>query len=148
MDAAHAGADIFKPIVGRGSAYADIDADGDQDVVLTQIAGPPLLLGNDVGLDRHWLPLKLQSTEANRNAIGAWIHARVDGQDLWRQVMPTRSYLSQSELPVTIGLGTNATVDLVEVIWPGGRTQSVTPLIDQLTVVHDKTGPSLTTASN
>ncbi len=99
------GSDLLKPIVGRGSAFADIDGDGDLDVVLTQIGGPPLLLRNDQHLGHHWIRLKLVGTKSNRDAIGAWIKMRLVGRTLWRQVMPTRSYLSQSELPVTIRLG-------------------------------------------
>ena len=130
-----AGADLFKPIVGRGSAYADIDADGDLDVVLTQTWGKPLLLRNDQALEHNWIRLKLTGTKANHDAIGAWVHARVAGRDLWRQVMPTRSYLSQSELPVTIGLGTNTTVELLEVKWPDGSLQKVEPHFGHVTTV-------------
>jgi hypothetical protein len=120
-----AGADLFKPIVGRGSAYADIDGDGDPDVVLTQVGGPPLLLRNDQNLHHHWIRLKLVGTKSNRDAIGAWIMVRVGGRTLRRQVMPTRSYLSQSELPVTIGLGNTPKPDSVEILWPGGIRQKV-----------------------
>src|SRR5689334_20836370 len=100
-----AGADLFQPIVGRGAAFGDIDGDGDPDVVLTQVGGAPLLLRNDQKLGHHWVRLKLVGTKSNRDAIGAWVTAQVNGHKLSRQVMPTRGYLSQSELPVTIGLG-------------------------------------------
>src|SRR5262249_18624645 len=93
------GTDLFRPILGRGPAFAALDGDGDRDVVLTQIGGPPLLLRNDQVLNHHWLRLKLIGTHSNRDAIGAWIKVRVGSQTLSRQVMPTRSYLSQSELP-------------------------------------------------
>jgi hypothetical protein len=121
-----AGADLFKRIVGRGSAYADIDADGDLDVVLTQTGGAPLLVRNDQQLGHHWLRLKLAGRKSNRDAIGAWVHVRAGGRTISRQVMPTRSYLSQSELPVTIGLGKLGKVDHIEIVWPGGQKQEVT----------------------
>jgi len=119
------GGDIFKPIVGRGSAFADVDGDGDLDVVMTQIGGPPLLLRNDQRLNHHWLRLKLVGTKSNRDAIGAWVRVRIGSQTLARQVMPTKSYLSQSQLPVTFGLGTASRVDEVIVTWPGGSVQRV-----------------------
>src|SRR6185369_2368153 len=131
------GSDIFRPIVGRGSAFADIDGDGDLDVVMTQIGGLPLLLRNEQHLGHHWLRVKLIGTKANRDAIGAWVKVRVNGQTLSRQVMPTRSYLSQSELPVTFGLGNATTVDGMEIIWPGGATQKIDrPRIDRFTVIE------------
>ena len=123
---AKAGADLFKPIVGRGCAYADIDGDGDLDCVLTQINGPPLLLRNDQQLGHHFLRLKLAGKSANRDGIGAWVSVKAGGRVIARQAMPTRSYLSQSELPITIGLGSNAKVDEVTVTWPGGGRQAVT----------------------
>jgi hypothetical protein len=136
--AAKCSADLLTPIVGRGSAYADMDADGDLDVVLAQIGGPPLLLRNDQPRGRHWLRLKLTGTKANRDAIGAWIKVRVGGRTLSRQVMPTRSYLSQSELPVTFGLGPATQVDGVEITWPGGATQKLNaPPLNRLTVVTE-----------
>jgi len=131
------GTDIFKPIVGRGSAFADIDGDGDLDVVLTQINGPPLLLRNDQQLRHHWLRFKLVGTKCNRDAIGAWVRLRVGGRTFWRQVMPTRGYLSQSELTVTFGLGQSDHADEVTVIWPGGSKQKVdSPRLDALNVVQ------------
>jgi len=131
------GSDLFKPIVGRGLAFGDIDGDGDLDVVMTQTGGPPLLLRNDQDLHHHWIRLKLIGTKSNRDAIGSRIKVRVNGQTLSRQVMPTRSYLSQSELPVTIGLGNATKPDSVEILWPSGATQQVSPLIDRLTAVTE-----------
>jgi len=122
------GPDLFHPIVGRGSAFADIDGDGDLDVVMTQIAGPPLLLRNEQRLGHHWLRLKLVGTKSNRDAIGAWVKLRVGSQVLSRQVMPAKSYLSQSELPITFGLGPASRVDEVTIAWPGGGVQKLTGL--------------------
>lgn len=131
VDDSKAGSDLFTPIVGRGSAYADIDADGDQDVILTQTGGAPLLLRNEQNLGHAWLRLKLVGQRSNRDAIGAWVHAKVSGKSLWRQVMPTRSYLSQSELPVTIGFGKQSQIELLEVRWPDGSTQKLEPALNK-----------------
>src|SRR5688572_8154493 len=133
------GTDIFKRIVGRGSAYADIDGDGDLDAVLTQTGGAPLLLRNDQQLGHQWLRLKLVGTKSNSDAIGAWIHVRAGGRTISRQVMPTRSYLSQSELPVTIGLGKLDKVDEVEIVWPGGQKQKVVDVrLDATSVIEQQ----------
>jgi enediyne biosynthesis protein E4 len=136
VDAAKAGSELFEPIVGRGSAYADIDGDGDLDVLLTQTGGKPVLLRNDQALGNHWIRLKLVGKKFNRDAIGAWVHARVDGRDLWRQVGPTRSYLSQSELPLTIGLGKSNRPELVEIRWPDNSVQTVDAAVDRTTIVE------------
>ncbi|MFO1511819.1 MAG: ASPIC/UnbV domain-containing protein [Verrucomicrobiota bacterium] len=107
-------------------------------MVLTQVGRAPLLLRNDQNLNHHWVRLKLVGTKSNRDAIGAWIIVRVNGQTLSRQVMPTRSYLSQSELPVTIGLGDAIRPDEVEILWPSGVHQKVDHvLVDQMLVVTE-----------
>ena len=140
VDPAHAGSDLFRPLAGRGSAYADIDGDGDLDVVLTQLNGPPLVLRNDQSLGNRWIRLKLEGTRSNRDAIGAWIQVTVGGKKLARQVMPTKSYLSQSELPVTIGLGREELGE-VWVFWPNGREQRVEGVKPgQTTVVREGLG--------
>jgi hypothetical protein len=132
-----AGSDLFKPIVGRGSAYADIDGDGDLDVVLTQINGPPLLLRNEHGRGHHWARVKLNGTRTNRDAIGAWVRLHVDGRTLSQQVMPAKGYLSQSELVLTFGLGKATRVDGLEIRWPGSTQKVATVKVDTLNVISD-----------
>ena len=135
--------DLFNPIAGRGSAFADIDGDGDLDLLLTQVGGPPVLLRNDQQLRHHWTRLTLQGTRSNRDGIGAWVKIRTGGKTLWRHVMPTRGYLSQSELPVTIGLGGSDRVEEASITWPGGEVQKVEGLrVDAVNAVVQSEKPA------
>ncbi|NOT53567.1 MAG: CRTAC1 family protein [Deltaproteobacteria bacterium] len=128
--------DLARPIVGRGAAYADIDNDGDLDVMLTQVGGRPALLRNDQRSGHHWVRVKVRSGHANRDALGAWVTVTAGGIRQRRQVMPTRSYLSQVELPVTFGLGTAGSIESLVVEWPGGGiTEQTSVERDRLVVV-------------
>ena len=130
------GADLHQPMVGRGSAFADIDADGDQDVLVTQLNGPAKLFRNDQQLGHSWVRVKLIGKKSNRDAIGAWVKVRVGNRVFSQQVMPTRGYLSQSELPVTIGLGTAQKINDVQIFWPdGSRETGVTLKVNSLNTV-------------
>ena len=134
----HGGRALAKEILGRGAAYGDIDGDGDLDIVITENGGPAIVLRNDQTLGHHWLRLRLQGRPPNTSAIGAEARLRVDGKTMSRMVMPSRSYLSQVELPLTFGLGQVAKVDSVDIVWPDGSRQRVdNPGLDRsLTVVQ------------
>ena len=139
VPAASCGEDLGQPIVGRGASYADIDGDGDLDVVLTQIAGRPLLLRNNLDRKSHYLRFQLVGRPLNRDAIGGWVELRRGDHVLRREVMPTRSYLSQVELPVTFGLGDDDRVAGVTVHWPDGSSQEVPDYrVDGLSVVEQR----------
>lgn len=129
-------AGFAKPLVGRGSAYADWDGDGDQDVVLVGNGGPARLIRNDQQTGHHWLRVKLRGKKENPEAIGARIEVSTASSRQIRIVMPARSYCSQSELPVTFGLGQATRVDELQVTWPNG-TKQVVPVdrLDTLLVV-------------
>ena len=134
------GEDFERPLVGRGALYADFDGDGDLDVLITAIRNRPRLLRNDQRLGHHWLRVKLIGRRCNRDAIGAWIELHTGGMVQRRQVMPTRSYLSQVELPVTFGLGKSERVERLIVHWPdGSRQEANVPGVDRLIVIDQAT---------
>ncbi len=133
--------DLYRPLVGRGAAYADIDGDGDLDVVITQNGRAARLFRNDQERGHHWLRLRLEGAAPNRDAMGARLELTAQGVTQYRRVMPTRSYLSQVELPVTFGLGDASTVESLVVTWPDGARQTVAvPGVDRLLVVRRAPG--------
>ena len=114
---------LAKPLVGRGAAYADIDVDGDLDVIVTQIGRPPLLVRNNQQLGNNWLRVTVRGEGYNRDALGARVTVSVRGESETKTVMPTRSYLAQVELPLVFGLGLSEVAEQVEVEWPDGRVR-------------------------
>ncbi|MEN8803508.1 MAG: CRTAC1 family protein [Thiogranum sp.] len=117
--------DLSQPMVGRAAAYADIDKDGDLDVLISQNGRRAVLFRNDQQLGHHWLRLKLVGKTPNRDAIGARVELSAGGITQTRDVLPARSFLSQVELPVTFGLGENDSIDTLRIIWPDGTIQSL-----------------------
>jgi hypothetical protein len=133
------GAAMMVPMVGRGTAYADIDGDGDLDIAVSASGGPARLLRNDQALGNHWLRVKLKGQTPNTSAIGAVVELHAGGVVQRRLVSPTRSYLSQCELPVTFGLGKASQVNKLVVRWPGGKTTELTDVeIDRMLTIAEQ----------
>jgi hypothetical protein len=125
--AGDAGAQFAAPKVGRGAAFADVDLDGDPDILLTTNGGPAHLYRNDVTGARS-VRLSLRGTKSNRNGIGARVLARTASGPIQRMIRTGSSYLSQSELPVTIGLGGRSSLERAIVEWPSGVRDTIGPL--------------------
>ena len=121
--AADVGSDFAAAKVGRGAAFGDFDNDGDLDVLITTNGGPAYLYRNDQLSGNKSIRFRMVGTESNRDAIGATVRISFGGQASTRTVKSGGSYLSQSELPVTFGLGKQDLVDRVVVRWPRGRTE-------------------------
>ena len=132
---ATAGEPFKTPIVGRGLAVGDLDRDGDLDLVITENDGPLHVLRNE-SKGVHYLRVRLKGRSPNIDAIGARIEARAGSLIQRRWVRTGSSYMSQSELTSTFGLGAEEAVDELIVTWPDGKRQVIQkPRVDaQLTI--------------
>jgi hypothetical protein len=121
--AAAVGEGFAAPKVARGLAYGDFDRDGDVDLLITTNQGGAFLYRNDLTSGNRGLRLRLAGTKSNRDAIGALV--RVFGPDgaQSRRVKSGSSYLSQSELALTFGLGKRDAASRVVIEWPSGAVQ-------------------------
>jgi hypothetical protein len=138
---ANAGPGITAVNLGRGCAFADLDNDGDIDIVVNNLDGPPSLLRNNGGNRNSWLRVKCIGTKSNRSAIGARV--RVVAGDLIQldEIMSGSGYYSQNDLRLHFGLGTVEKVDLLEVAWPSGTKESFRDIeARQLLVIRESSG--------
>jgi hypothetical protein len=138
---ARSGAALAQRLVARGAAYADYDHDGDLDVLVTTNNGPARLFRNDGG-QNHAVRIALRGTTSNRDAIGARVTVILaDGSRRWSMVKSGSSYLSQSELPLTFGLGPAGGVQAIEVTWPNGRVERIPDrAVDETITVEEGRG--------
>ena len=121
---AESGPGITAVNVGRGCAIGDLDNDGDVDILVNNLDGPPSLLRNDGGNRNNWLLIKCIGTRSNRSAIGARVKVAAGDRAQIAEVMSGSGYYSQNDLRLHFGLWTATRVDLVEVNWPSGAKET------------------------
>jgi hypothetical protein len=124
-----AGSALEEPRASRGAAFGDLDNDGDVDVVVNDIDGPPMILRNEGGDGNHWVTLELGTTNGNRLAIGARVKIVTGDVVQIEEVRSGGSYLSQNDLRIHFGTGKYGKIDFIEIRWPSGKTEVIKGLI-------------------
>ncbi|NKB71160.1 MAG: hypothetical protein GKR89_29160 [Candidatus Latescibacteria bacterium] len=115
--------DFNQAQVSRGLARADWDDDGDLDLLVVNLDGPPSLLRNDGGNAYNYLRLRLQGRTSNRDAIGAKISARAGDLTQTFELVSGGGFLSSSAHSIHIGLARHQRLDQLEIRWPSGAVQ-------------------------
>jgi hypothetical protein len=134
------GSTFDAPRVARGAAYADIDNDGDLDLLVMTNAGPAKLFRNDGGTN-HSLRVRLIGTRSNRDGIGAVLKATAGGETQTLMMRSGSSYLSASELVLTFGLGQRTAIDHLEVRWPSGQVDQIAKIaVGQMVTIKEGGG--------
>ena len=130
-----------RPIVGRGAAYADIDLDGDLDLAITTNGGPLYFFRNDGGTKNESIRILLEGTKSNRLGIGAEVEVRAGTDVIRRTARSGSSYCSQSEIPLTMGLGQHMKADSITVKWPSGKTTELKDINSrQIVTINENAG--------
>jgi enediyne biosynthesis protein E4 len=111
--------------VGRALAAADIDNDGDLDLLVVNNGGAVDLLRNEGSTGNNAITLRLVGTTSNRDAIGARVKVAAGGLTQLREIKAGSSYLGQNDLRVHVGIGKAARIDRLEIRWPNGQSQVV-----------------------
>jgi enediyne biosynthesis protein E4 len=134
---AQMGIGFASPKVARGAAYADIDNDGALDVLMTTNGGRAWLFHNEGGTN-HSLRLKLMGTKSNRDGIGAVVRVTSGGAKQWQMLRSGSSYLSQSELVLTFGLGDATKAEAIEIQWPSGQVEKLSGVAGDQTITVEE----------
>jgi len=139
VDVAHRSGPYFaEEFVGRGAAVGDYDNDGDLDILINNLNGPAKLLRNEGGTGNHWLMVAAKRSNGKSDALGARVSITVGSATQFRDLIPVRGYLSQSDPRVHFGLGRAAKVDRVSIRWPDGRATELTDVpADQVLTVTE-----------
>ena len=136
-----AGPTIQIPQVSRGMAVGDLFNDGHLEAVVENLVGEPMILRPEDGPPNHWISFQLEGVKCNRLALNARVRAFAGDMVQLGEVMSGGSYLSQSDLRIHFGLGKHETVEKAEILWPDGKTETLTHLsADQFYLIREGAG--------
>jgi len=136
-----AGDAIRVPQVSRGMAIGDLFNDGRLEAVVENLAGKPMILRPEGGPQNHWISFQLEGVKSNRLALNARVRATAGDLVQLGEAISGGSYLSQNDLRIHFGLGLNDRVEKVEVLWPNGKTETLTNLVaDRFYTVREGEG--------
>lgn len=131
---------INTPSNSNGAAYADLDNDGDLDLIVNNINQPAFIYQNGASqkLNHHYLKLQLKGSGKNTAGIGAKVILRHKGMLQYQEQMPSKGYQSAVSPVMHFGLGAEESADTLQIIWPGGKQQIITQVKgNQLIVLNE-----------
>jgi len=126
IDVARQSGDFFhRKYVARGAAFGDYDNDGDLDILVHVLNGPPRLLRNDGGNRGHWLKVVPIHAKTRQAVLGATVTVTVEGRRIVQPVLGVNGYLTSSDPRPHFGLAQATRAERVDILWPGGKTQTL-----------------------